>query len=64
MMGVALELKHVIETNLIRVSCRCISCYFYLNVPFQQLYTSNKTECISYKCGCSMCGHTYAYQSI
>ena len=29
-MGVALELKHVIETNLIRVSYHCISCYFHL----------------------------------
>ena len=29
-MVVALELKCIIETNLIRVNYRCISCYFYL----------------------------------
>ena len=50
-MGVALELKSVIATNLIRVSYRCISCYFHFNIPFKQLYTSNKTESFNYKGG-------------
>ena len=51
-MGVALELKRVIETNLIRVSYHCISCYFCFNISFKQLYTSSETECFSYKGGC------------
>ena len=41
-------------TNLIRVIFRCISHYFHFNIPFKQLYTSNKKERFSYKGGCSM----------
>ena len=47
----ALELKCVIEINLIRVSFRCISRSFHFNNYFKQLYISNKTECFSYKVG-------------
>ena len=56
-MGMALELKDIIETNLIRVSYCYISYYFHFNIPFKQLYTSNKTEHFSYKGGCGGCGH-------
>ena len=55
-MGVALELKLIIQTNLIKVSYHCISYYFHFNVPFKQLYTSNKTECFSYKSESGGCG--------
>ena len=51
-MGVALELQCVIETNLIRISYHCISYYFHFNIPFKWLYTSNKVEHFSYKGGC------------
>ena len=54
-MDVALESKRVVETNLIRVSYCCISCYFCFNTPFKQLYTSNKAEHFSYKGGCGGC---------
>ena len=45
----ALELKHVIETNQIRVSYHCISISFHFGSSLKQLYISNKTECFSYK---------------
>ena len=51
LVGMVLELKHVVETNLIRVTYHCISCYFHFNIPFKQLYTSYKTECFNYKGG-------------
>ena len=47
-MGMALESKRIVETNLIRVSYRCISYYF---LPFKWLYTSYKTERFGYKVG-------------
>ena len=56
-MGVALELKHIIETNLIRVSHRCINRYFHFSSCFKQLYKSNKTEHFNYKGGCNVSGH-------
>ena len=59
MMGMAVELKYVVETNLIRVSYCCISHYFHFNIPFKQLYTSNKVECYSYIGGCGVRGHTH-----
>ena len=34
-MGVALEFKCIVKTNLIRVSYHCISCYFHFNTPFK-----------------------------
>ena len=43
-MGVALELKHVVETNLIRVSYHCISYYLHFNIPFNWLYTQAKRQ--------------------
>ena len=49
--GLRIEAR-VVETNLIRVSYRCISCYFHIKIPFKWQYTSNKTECFSYKSGC------------
>ena len=51
----ALELKRVVVTNLIRVSYCCIT----VNFPFKQLYTSCKTEHFSYKGGCGARGYTY-----
>ena len=47
MVHVTLELKCVVDTNLIRVSYRCISCYFQFKIPFKQLYASSKIECAS-----------------
>ena len=47
--GVALELKCVIETILIAVSQCCISCYFHFKYHIKQFYKSNKTEHFSYK---------------
>ena len=44
---VALELKHALETNLIRVSYHYISCSFHFNI-LKQLYISNKMERFSY----------------
>ena len=40
--GMALELKYVIETNLNRVSYCCISRSFQFNSYLKQLYMSNK----------------------
>ena len=53
----ALELKRIIKTNLIRESYYCINHYFHFNILFKQLYTSSKTECFSYKSGCSVHAH-------
>ena len=55
-MGMALELKQVVETNLIRVRYHCISCYLHFNIPFKNRYTQ-ATKCIehfSYKGRCSV----------
>ena len=49
--GLRIEVR-IVETNLIRVSYRCISCYFHIYIPFKWQYTSNKTERFSYKSGC------------
>ena len=46
--GVALELKRVVETNLIRVSYHCIGHSLHFNSYLKQLYTSNKTERFTY----------------
>ena len=48
-----LELKHVMENNLIRVAT---SSYFQFNNHFNQLYISNKTGhfMISYEGACSI----------
>ena len=54
--GVALELKLVVETNLIRVSYHCISHSFHFKSHLKQLYLSNKTEHLSYKIGCGVYG--------
>ena len=42
----------------------CISYYCHFNIPFEQLYTSNKTERFSYKGGYSMHAWAYVYQGI
>ena len=43
--GVALELKHLIETNLIRISYHCISHYFNCNYHLNcGTYVSKKTK--------------------
>ena len=47
LVGVALELKAVVETTLIRISYCCISHSFHFDSYLKQLY-SNKTECFSY----------------
>ena len=52
--GVALGLKHVIETRLIIVSFHCVSRSFRFKSYLKQLYISNKTECLSYKSGCGV----------
>ena len=44
----------IIETNLIRVSLRCINRYFHFNNYLKQLYLNNKKERVSYKDGCYM----------
>ena len=45
--GVVLELKRVIETNLIGVATyHCVSCFFHFNSYLKQLYISNKMEFI------------------
>ena len=51
MMGVAIELKCIVETNQIRVCYCCVSSYFHYKIPFKWLYTSSKTEHFSYKGG-------------
>ena len=56
-MGVALVLKSIVETNLTRVRNHCISRYFHFSIPIKQLYTSNKMERFSYKVGVAwLCG--------
>ena len=47
----ALELKCVIEPNLIRAKYHCISRSFHFNSYVKQLYVSNKMEQFSYKGG-------------
>ena len=47
----ALELKHIIETNLVRISHHCISHSYHFNSHLKRLYISNKTERFSYKGG-------------
>ena len=54
LVGMALELKLVIETNLTRVSYHCRSCFFDFNSYLKQLYISNKTEHFNYKSGCAV----------
>ena len=63
-MGMALELKRIVETYLIRVSYCCVSYYLHFNTPFKQLYTSNKMECFSYKGGCGWhgCSHIEVFK--
>ena len=56
--GVALEPKRVVETNLIRVSYYCISHFIHFNSSLKKLYISNKTERFSCKGGCG--GHERA----
>ena len=42
-----MQLKHIIETNLIRLSWCCVTHYFH----FISLYiNNNKIECFGYKC--------------
>ena len=53
-MDVALDIKCIVETNLITVSFHCISCSFHFNSYLKQLYISNKMEHFSYKSGCGM----------
>ena len=50
-MGVALKLKVVIVTNLIKSKLSLFSHYFRLNIPFKQLYASCKMKHFSYKGG-------------
>ena len=50
-MGMALELKCTIESNLIRVNYHCVSCYFHFNFPFKQLYKSKRWSTIVIKVG-------------
>ena len=51
LVGVALELKLVIVTNLVKSKLSLFSHYFHLNIPFKQLHASCKTEHFSYKGG-------------
>ena len=52
--GMALGLKHIVETSLITVSFCSISCTFCLNSDLKQQYISTKTEHFNYKSGCGM----------
>ena len=45
----ALELKHVVKTNLIRISYHCKSRSFHFISYLKELYTSDKTEHFSNK---------------
>ena len=58
LVGVALELKHVIETNLITLSWHFISCYFHFSSHLKQLYVSNKI----YSVPIMKVGMEYVYQ--
>ena len=53
----ALELKSIIEINLIRVGQHCINHYLNFNSCLRQLHISNKTKYFSFKGGCSVCEH-------
>ena len=55
--GVVLELKHVVETNIIRASYCFITLYLNLNSHLNWLYIRNKTMSFSYDCGCGICEH-------
>ena len=60
LIGMALALVRVVETNLIRVSQHCISHCFHFDSHLRQLYTSNKTDCFCNKGGFGVCGrHTH-----
>ena len=45
----ALELKHIVVTNLIRVSYLCISYCSHFNIPFKRLYTLATRQSASVK---------------
>ena len=53
----ALELKHIVESNLIGVSYHCIAFTF----TFKQLYTSCKTKHFSYNGGYGVRGHEHMH---
>ena len=52
-----MQFKQVVETNLIRVTKWCMSCYFYIKSHLKQLYISNKTKYFSYEDGYDVYGH-------
>ena len=52
----ALELKGIVETNLVRLSYHFTSHCFQFYSYLKQLYTSNKMECFSYRGDCGVCG--------
>ena len=58
LVGVALELKRVVETNLIKNKLALYKPFLHLYSHLKQLYISNKTKCFSYKGGCGVCGRT------
>ena len=49
--GMALRLKGVVETNLIRLNEHCICHHLHFKSCLKQLYISNKIEHFSYKVG-------------
>ena len=61
-MSMTLALIHLVETNPIRVSYRCISYLFTVTVAgLKQLYLSNKMDLFSYKGGRGVVMRMYTY---
>ena len=57
LVGEAIDLKHVVEIKLIRVSYHCISWFFHFNSYLKQLYISNKMEWLHYKGAWMWCSY-------
>ena len=56
LVGMALPLMCVVQTNLIRVSQHCISRYFHSNSHLIQLYVSNRIDHLVIKVGVACVG--------
>ena len=56
LVGMVFELKHVIETNLIRVSYCCISHSFHFNSHIKPLYISKRQSASVIKVGVAYMG--------
>ena len=55
--GLRVEMHHINQSNKSKVLLyKPLLLLFYFNIPFKQLYTSNKMESLGYKGVCSMHG--------